>query len=461
MLRLRLHHRIVIPFAVVAVIATAASALFSLQVVSREFESRIRNQILNTADVIGRGGFAFNVAILRSVKTITGADVISFDDAGNIIATTLDESRRSIIAGVTGSPAVDEARAAGQAGLIREMDCDAAPCHVSYKPVVDRPGAYVAVIMESAGSAAALRAVSRSILLAALVSLFLLIIVSQVVARRVTRPINDLVHFSQEVGRGTSRRAHEGDDDIGRLGRAFNQMLDRLDESKVAKVRNEKLALAGLFAARVAHDIRNPLAAMKINAQMLESAVKAEPKNASLVNAMLYDISQVESVIRDLIELARPGELRRVPADINAVIRLVIRQLDIRLTHRKVQTALMLPDRLPLVMLDTERFQQVLMNVFVNAIDAMPNGGTLTISTRSDGAELVIEVDDDGVGIDPGMVTRVFDPFVSTKPEGVGLGLVNAKAVVEGHGGHIALTPRQPRGTRARIILPVSGSSHG
>ena len=65
-------------------------------------------------------------------------------------------------------------------------------------------------------------------------------------------------------------------------------------------------------------------------------------------------------------------------------------------------------------------------------------------------------MDDDGVGIDPGMVTRVFDPFVSTKPEGVGLGLVNAKAVVEGHGGRIALTPRQPRGTRARIVLPAS-----
>jgi two-component system sensor histidine kinase HydH len=460
-LRLRLHHRIVIPFAVVAVIATAASAFFTLRVLSREFESRIRNQILNTADVMGRGGFAFNVAILRSVKTITGADVISFDDAGNIIASTLDGSRQGVIASVTGSPAIDEARAAGVAGLVREMECDGAPCHVAYKPIIDRPGAFIAVIVESAESGAVLEAVSRAVLLAALLSLFLLIIVSQLVARRVTRPIDNLVHFSQEVGRGTSRRAHEGEDDIGRLGRAFNQMLDRLDESKVAKVRNEKLALAGLFAARVAHDIRNPLAAMKINAQMLESAVKAEPKNASLVNAMLYDISQVESVIRDLIELARPGELRRVPADINAVIRLVIRQLDIRLTHRKVQTELMLPDRLPLVMLDTERFQQVLMNVFVNAIDAMPNGGTLTVSARSDGADVIIEVDDDGLGIDPGMVTRVFDPFVSTKPEGVGLGLVNARAVVEGHGGRIELTPRQPRGTRARIMLPVSDSTQG
>lgn len=448
--RLRLHHRIVIPFAVVALLATSASAFLALSVVSREFQARIRSQILNTADVISIGGFAFNPGILRSVKAITGADVIAFDATGTVVSATVDPSETALIRAIIEGYGTPDGP-----GVVREMVCEH-PCFVSYKAIADRPGTTVAVVVESAESAAAIRAVARSITLAAVASLVALVVVSQLVARRVTAPIDELVHFSQEVGGGTSRRAEEGDDDVGRLGRAFNQMLDRLDESKVKKLRNEKLALAGLFAARVAHDIRNPLASMKINAQMLEAAVKGDPKNAALVNATLHDISQIESVIRDLIELARPGELRRVPADINAVIRAVVRQLDARLSHRRVQTTLILPDRLPQVIIDPERFAQVLTNVFVNAIDAMPTGGTLTVSTRSDGAEVIIEVDDDGVGIDPGMVTRVFDPFVSTKPEGVGLGLVNAKAVVEGHGGRIELTPRQPRGTRARIVLPVS-----
>ena len=447
--RLRLHHRIVIPFAVVALIATSASALLALSVVSREFQARLRSQILNTADVISFGGFAFNPAILRSVKAITGADVIAFDDSGIVVSATVDPSATALIQAVIAGAGQDDGT-----GVVREMVCEH-PCFVSYKKIADRPGTTVAVIVETAESAAAFRAVSRSIMLAALASLVALVAVSQFVARRVTAPIDELVHFSQEVGGGTSRRAREGDDDVGRLGRAFNHMLDRLDESKVKKLRNEKLALAGLFAARVAHDIRNPLASMKINTQMLEATVKGDAKNAALVNATLHDISQVESVIRDLIELARPGELRQVPADINAVIRAVVRQLDARLSHRRVQTTLTLPDRLPQVIIDPERFAQVLTNVFVNAIDAMPTGGTLIVNTRSDGGEVIIEVDDDGVGIDPGMVTRVFDPFVSTKPEGVGLGLVNAKAVVEGHGGSIELTPRQPRGTRAKIVLPV------
>jgi signal transduction histidine kinase len=448
-LRLRLHHRIVLPFAVVALVATSASAWLSLSVVSREFQARIRSQVLNTADVISFGGFAFNPAILRSVKAITGADVIAFDNSGAVVSSTVDPSATALIQTV-----IAGVGSAGGAGTVREMACEH-PCFVSYKPIADRPGTTLAVIVESAESASAIRAVSRSIMLAAVASLVALVAVSQIVARRVTSPIDELVHFSQDVGAGTTRRAREGDDDVGRLGAAFNQMLDRLDESKVKKLRNEKLALAGLFAARVAHDIRNPLASIKINTQMLEATVKRDGKNAALVNATLHDISQIESVIRDLIELARPGELRQVPADINAVVRSVVRQLDARLSHRRVQTTLILPDRLPQVIMDTERFAQVLTNVFVNAIDAMPTGGTLTVSTRFDRADIIIEVDDDGVGIDPGMVTRVFDPFVSTKPEGVGLGLVNAKAVIEGHGGSIALTPRQPRGTRARIVLPV------
>ena len=453
--RLRLHHRIVIPFAVVAVVATLASAWLALTAMSRAFQSRTQSQLLNTADVVSRGGFAFNIAILRSVKAITGADVITLGQDG-ILASTVDPSRTELISAVTGSAAA-EARAAGLGGVVRELSCGN-PCVVSYRPVIGRPDAIVAVVLETNETAAAIRAVSRIVVAAALVSLLVLILVSQLVARRVTAPIAALVRFSQEVADGSTARAVAGDDDVGRLGRAFNQMLDRLDESKIAKVRNEKLALAGLFAARVAHDIRNPLASMKINTQMLEAEVKRDPKHAALVNATLHDIIQVESVIRDLIELARPGELRLVPADINAVIRVVVRQLDARLTHRRVVTTLILPDRLPQVMLDPERFSQVLTNVFVNAIEAMPNGGTLTVSTRPQGSELVIEVDDDGIGVDPGMVARVFDPFVSSKPEGVGLGLVNAKAVVEGHGGRIELTPRQPRGTRAKIILPVSNS---
>lgn len=458
--RLRLHHRIVIPFAVVALIATSVSAFLALLVVSRSFEARIQSQILNTSDVISRGGFAFNPAILRSVKAITGADVITFDAGGVVLSTTVDPARDRLIRTVTSGDDAGDARAAGGAGLVRELDCDA-PCYVAYRAVSDRPGVQVAVIVETTDAAAAIRTVARTILLAALASLAALVLISQFVARRVTAPLEQLVTFTHNVAGGGRGRARAGTDEVGRLGQAFNEMLDRLDASQSALVRSEKLALAGLFAARVAHDIRNPLASMKIHAQLLQSRVKGDARSGTLVAAVLDDISQVESVIRDLIELARPGEIRRMPADLNALIRTVLRQLDARLLHRKVAVHLDLPARLPLVNIDPERLSQALLNVIGNAGDAMPNGGVLDIRTRATGDHVVIEIDDDGEGIDPEIMDHVFDPFVSSKPGGVGLGLVNAKAVVESHGGRIALTPRQPRGTRAMMTLPLGASNHG
>ena len=455
--RLRLHHRIVIPFAVVALVATSASAFLALFEVSRAFEARVHSQILNTADVISRGGFAFNPAILRSVKAITGADVITFDASGAVLATTVGQSRsawlQAVVARATGGAPV-------AAGDVREMTCDA-PCHVSYRPVEGRPGVTVAVVAESTEASAAVRAVARTLALTAMAGLVILIMVSQVIARKVTAPIEQLVTFTHNVADGGRARAQTGTNEVGRLGHAFNEMLDRLDASQSALVRSEKLALAGLMAARVAHDIRNPLASMKIHAQLLESRVKGDARSGILINAVLDDISQVESVIRDLIELARPGEIRRLPTDINALLRTVLRQLDARLLHRRVAAELDLPDRLPLVNIDPERFSQALLNVIVNAVDAMPNGGTLSIQTRATGDAVVINIDDDGVGIDADILDRVFDPFVSSKPGGVGLGLVNARAVVESHGGRITLTPRQPRGTRAMMTVPLGPSHHG
>jgi len=176
----------------------------------------------------------------------------------------------------------------------------------------------------------------------------------------------------------------------------------------------------------------------------------------------LRDIQQVEVVVRDLIELARPGELKRRPVALNDLVGEVLNQLSLQLTHRKIAVDLRLDDRLPSINLDSERFRQVLVNVVGNAADAMPTGGTLQVVTRviDGGAGIALDLCDTGTGIDPEIRDRVFDPFVSTKRDGVGLGLVNAKAVVESHGGTIDLTAVEPTGTRARITLPT-GILHG
>ena len=460
---LRLQHRIVIPFTIVALAATLAVALVALTVISRTLESRAINQVQNTASVIRQTAFSLNPSILRSVHQLTGSDVITYTTQGAILATTLDERTERALIDTVATPAVaEEIRGAPGRVIVHSMQC-AVPCHVAYTSVETRPDAIVAVIAQSSELIAATTALTRTILIAAMLSLLVMVFVSQVVARRVTAPLDALVAFTRDVSPvGSTRRAAAGDDEVGRLAGAFNDMLDRLDRSRDALVRSEKLALAGLMAARVAHDVRNPLSSMKIQAQLLGSCLGDPVQSRKLLDAVLRDILQLESVVRDLIELARPGELQRRAMSMNDVLDDVLQQLSAQLAYRKIAVDVGRSAELPLVDLDVGRFRQALLNLIGNAADAMPTGGTLTIVTGAGdhGSSVVLDICDDGIGIDPSIRDRLFDPFVSTKRDGVGLGLVNAKAVVESHGGTLELTARAPKGTRARIVLPVSTTAY-
>jgi signal transduction histidine kinase len=461
--RLRLHHRIALPFALVALVSTSVAAYVALSVVQRALDARMRGLMLNTARVVSRSDLALNPAILRSVQQITGADVITYGSDGQVLATTLDPAaRRDLVAAVletTRRPRPDGGTAPG-AAAIEPMDCGG-PCYVAFTGVDGRPGTVVALVDETAELAAASRAVTRTILVAAALSLAVMVLGSQAVARRVTAPIERLVAFARRLSTpGATARAPAGDDEVGRLGLAFNEMLDRLEHSQQALVKSEKLGLAGLMAAQVAHDIRNPLSSIKMQTQIVRARLRRGSDEEAALAAVLHDIDQVESVIQDLLELARPGIMTLQPTDINDVVLGVLHQLGPQFTHRKIKVDLALAGALPAVALDGARFRRALVNVLVNASDALPSGGDIDVMTRmgDDNGSVEIEVADDGQGIDPAVLDRVFDPFVTTKPDGMGLGLVNVLSVVESHGGSMALHRRQPRGTRAIIRLPVSSA---
>jgi signal transduction histidine kinase len=459
--RLRLHYRILIPFALVALVATASTAYVALRVAVLAVQSRVQGQIRNAAELISQGDFGSNVTILRSVKAIAGADVVAFDETGAIIASTLDRPgdplARAVVDGALKGAGVPR----GADGVVlRQIACDGL-CDVAYRRAPANPSTIVGVVATASELRAATRTVSRAIVIAAILSLTVMIGVSQLVARRISAPLDDLVQFTRNVSdKMPDRRAPVGEDEAGRLGAAFNEMLERLERSQTALVQSEKLGLAGLIAARVAHDIRNPLSSIKMQTQLLKARLPGDAER-QVLSAVLHDIGTVEAVIRDLLELARPGAVRLKPERLNDLVRDVIEQLSPQLTYRKIAVDMELASDLPPMSIDAERFKGALLNVIVNAADAMPTGGTLAVRTLTSGSTALIEVCDDGIGIDSALIDRVFDPFVSTKRDGVGLGLVNTKAVVESHGGTVALARRAPHGTTATIRLPIRPETDG
>jgi len=197
--------------------------------------------------------------------------------------------------------------------------------------------------------------------------------------------------------------------------------------------------------------------------QLLHSRTRGDADNQAMTQAILADIQTVELVVRDLLELAPPGGIRLKPTALNDLILDLFVQLGPQFRYRKIDVEATLDDTLPAIPLDADRFRQALLNVVLNAADAMPSGGRLSVVTRlsTDRSTIELDVCDDGVGIDPAILPHVFDPFVSTKRDGVGLGLVNAKAVVDSHGGRIEIAARESRGTRVTIALPVRDVAHG
>jgi signal transduction histidine kinase len=461
-MRLSLHHRIVLPFAVVALVAMATVTFVAYRVTSTTVAAHIRQDIVDATVVVSRNGMALNPAILAAVKQVSGAEVVTFDRRG-LLNSTLGVSDTAVTARVV---------AAGQSvvenGAPSVVELAGIPSYyVAYRPVAGQPGTVVAMIQPTTEIDAANRLLRRTIVGAGALSLLMMVVVGQVVARRVTAPITRLATFADRVSISEAvERADEGADEVGRLGAAFNSMLGRLDQAQASIVRSEKLSLSGLFAARVAHDIRNPLSSIRMQAQLLQSQMAPGSEAREMADAILQDINQVEFVVKDLLELSRPSELRRVIQPINAVLEGIVRQITPQCRHRHIALSTSLAPDLPALSIDASRLTQALLNVVVNATEAIHEGGALAIGARlsADRADVIIEIDDDGIGIAPENISKVFDPFVTTKPGGVGLGLVNAKASIESHGGTITLTRRRPAGTRATITLPtapVPNEAHG
>lgn len=412
----RIRERLAAGFVAVALVTTAGAGVASLSFVSRTLADHVRAQISDASAVVSRSDFALNPSILRLAAEIGESRIVTFSRTG-VLASTLHEQGGSGLAAALAMPAMaDEVDAANGGPVFRDLEHDGVPYYAAYRRVEADDRRYIAVASDTSRHAAARRGALRMLLAVAVASTAVLGVLGFFVARRVSRPIEEKL------------------------------------------VRSEKLAVAGLLAARVAHDVRNPLSSIKMQTQLLRSRLPGDAENQALLDAVLSDIGQVENVVTGLLEVARPGELRRRPTQLNDIVTAVLAQVAPQMTHRKIRIDTALDDALPPLPLDPDRFRQALLNVITNAADAMTTGGTLRVTTTfvPERSAAVLDVCDDGSGIDPRVAGRLFNPFVSSKRDGVGLGLVNTRSVVDNHGGSIELSGRPEGGTRARITLPIS-----
>ena len=222
------------------------------------------------------------------------------------------------------------------------------------------------------------------------------------------------------------------------------------------RARLEQLTLLGRFSAQMAHDLKNPLAALKGAAQFLEEQLAREgapPDRRGFVQLMLAQVDRLESTV-DRYQRLSQVQLAHAPVALGEVVREVL-ALQPFAAGGRVSVRAELADPLPVCSGDRELVAAALTNLVQNAFEAMPEGGALTVRTQATRTELIVSVEDDGPGMDARTRERAFDEFFTTKASGCGLGLPFVRRVAEAHGGSVSLAPRPGRGTVATLRLPL------
>jgi two-component system NtrC family sensor kinase len=221
---------------------------------------------------------------------------------------------------------------------------------------------------------------------------------------------------------------------------------------------SEKMASIGLLAAGVAHEVNTPLTGISSFAQMLLEGAEPEDPKTKVLEKIERQTFRAARIVNGLLNLARPAQVDSGPCDVNAVINDVLSLLEHQLRTARIQVRKEMAATAPIVQGIEHKLQQVFLNLFLNARDAMPKGGWLTIATREDARGATVEVADTGSGIPPEALSRIYDPFFTTKEigKGTGLGLSITYGIIQEHDGTITCESQIGQGTRFTIRLPLA-----
>jgi PAS domain S-box-containing protein len=224
---------------------------------------------------------------------------------------------------------------------------------------------------------------------------------------------------------------------------------------------SEKMASIGLLAAGVAHEVNTPLTGISSFTQMLLQQAPAGDPSTKVLEKIERQTFRAAKIVNGLLNLARPAQVDSGPCDINAVINDVLSLLEHQFRTGSIQVRKELAPESPVVQGIEHKLQQVFLNLFLNARDAMPKGGWLTIASREDQDGAIVEIADTGSGIPPEQLSRIYDPFFTTKEigKGTGLGLSITYGIVQEHGGIITCDSQVGQGTRFSIRLPLAAAA--
>ena len=342
---------------------------------------------------------------------------------------------------------------------------DGRPHKSAYAPVFSKNRKVIAVVRveASAGFLDTINRVAVVQLTIALVITALAVLLGILIAGSVVTPIKKLVQASESIAEGNldTEVNIASRDEIGLFAETFNQMAKNL------KKLYEEVAAHGKqiaeLSASVAHEVRSPISAIQGFTELLEDELEGDDFRLEYINDIKGEIVILNSKVTDFIHFARPLTIEPNPLDITEILETAMSSMDKEILDNNISVRYVFADDLPIMMGDYEQLRGLFVNLIRNAIQAMKNGGELTISAnalnqnfQNDRSFVEIIIEDKGCGISPEDLEKVFDPFFTRKSNGTGLGLSICKKIVTAHNGEIRLESVLGKGTTVRVFLPYS-----
>lgn len=441
-----------------------------------------RREILGTLSA----GFLLDDALASELKRITGSD-IAFGMDGQVLAATLPRDVYATLGGYLRTTSISHLQIGNEdyVALPRALSIvkdppAVAPGSAARLSSIVGPGLNtvgstgpvgpVALILRSRSEQLqSLQSIHTGLFLTAIVAVLLAIGLSFGVARTIARPLAAITDAMREVAAtgdltrkiALRHRNRWDDDDARLLATTFNTLTDSVARFQREMSQRERLASLGRLSTVIAHEVRNPLMIIKAS---LHSLRQPDADRASVHEAahdIDEEVSRLNRVVNEVLDFARPIQFNLTQADVNALCRdAAAAALG---SGPGVDITLALDPALGVVTTDVERLRIALVNLLVNARHAVngTSAAPVTITSRAAGARMSIEIADRGVGIPLDTLSRIFDPYFTTKRGGTGLGLPIAKNIIEGLGGTITVSSAPGYGTDVRIELPVDGAAGG
>jgi signal transduction histidine kinase len=365
------------------------------------------------------------------------------------------------------APLVEEVRRSGQeTRSIIHWTTDSADAESFNAMPLNGPNQQLMGVLLVGSSRRPLAELQRKVISAALLvgggGILVAILASLWFAARVTKPVVSLAEAARRVAAGdlAAKVDVESSDELGELANAFNRMTEDLLQQKERTLQAERVAAWRELARRLAHELKNPLFPLQVTVENLIRAKEKAPEMFEEVfrestSTLLAEVNNLKTIIARFSEFARMPQPQRKPTDLNEVARSVLKVFQAQMREKSqitVQTEL--DPQLPIISADPDLLHRVISNLVLNAIDAMPQGGQLTLRTQSLGDAVELSVSDTGSGLTPEECERLFTPYYTTKQHGTGLGLAIVQSVVSDHGGKIAVESAKEKGTAFRIELP-------